>query len=641
LPTPTKNPTPTARLAYNGFASRGVEVPDSVRNVFEPEFNPYSRGKDWVSAARSTNRWALAIALLVLFPVALVGGATEVRLYNDSGRQLPLEWAHNYQAEVDPYNTYDFVGSCLAACEDGDVLVAGTHFAGSYYWLMRVHPDGSLVWFNNYYPYCPQVWLYDMVELASNRYLIVGERDPDYNGSRTWLLCVDGSGQEVWDRFYGDLGRGSGGSFGTAYPDGGAVIVGAVNSSTTGDDLYALRIDSNGTPLWNVTYPNPSPWEWPIDVACATNGSILAVEDVGGLYPSVLLCLESNGTVRWNQTYTDDFISVTSGSGGDYVLMSSTRALCLDDQGHERWSLGLSMSESYGKVAVIASQNTYFLVGSLHLSTGIAYSEVISGLSIDTSGATRWSWAFDMFWTISGISGVAASRDGGLYILPTSYTAELLLLRLPDPPAFSSSSALIAETGYSLLIASAMIVTVAGARYVSRNERRRRTDTDRSPFSLLRATLALQVILSLFWALLVFFYGPVRSYYEVYPGSVDAHTVLLFLTLSPVGIANTILGMLAFTGLQLGLFPLDSHLSLERERRGAPHVPSLLTCTCVVVVIFVAWYAIFFPPYSVMMLPFVNGVMLAGFLPKYLLSRRRGERLSSPQTGHASGESVS
>jgi hypothetical protein len=180
---------------------------------------------------------------------------------------------------------------------------------------------------------------------------------------------------------------------------------------------------------------------------------------------------------------------------------------------------------------------------------------------------------------------------------------------------------MLAQSSYTVVIVSTMVVTVLVSRHCAPSATRRRSDSNGDPWVLLKASFTLQGGLLLFWGVLVLFYGPVRPYYESYPGSVHAATALLFLLLSPVGIANGILGAVAFAGLQLGVFPLDRYWVLERQRRGQPKAPTILTCACVVFLIFLGFYSVVSPPYYLAMLPFANGAILVGFLPKYLLLR--------------------
>jgi hypothetical protein len=581
-------------------------------------------GQGLVAETKTKALYALAILTLVLFPFALTGSALLANIYNYGNLPLPLEWVRDYRDEIDPYYNYEPRDAVVTGCENGDVIVAGTQWTGTTYWFIRVRADGTVAWVNTDSPHYPEIRFFDIVTLPADRYLIISERDLDYNGTGTWLLCIDGMGREVWNQTYADLGFGGYPSVGVGCSDGGALIISSVESNATGNDLSALRIDSNGTALWNVTYPGPWPWEYVLNAASARDGSILFLAYAMNSTSNycILRCLEPNGALRWNQTGRDLggwLDSVASGNDGNYVLASGSHAVCLDPEGRERWRFDFPFSEAGRDVAVVACQNGYFFAGSIRVASGGLWWDGFQGLSIDAFGALRWSWSIEWVEASYADCMVAASGNDGLYILPES---SCLLMRLPDPPALTSSAALQAEVGYTIIISLSIFVWLGVVANLPSNGTRRRSDAQGDdPRALLKVSFALQAVLLLCWGLLILFFGPVHPYYQAGPGYPNPSTVLLLLLASPVGILNGLLGALVFTALQLGVFPLDRYLSLERQQRHQGKAPSILTCACLVFLIFLGFYAVVWPPYYLAMLPFVNGAILVGFLPKYLLSR--------------------
>jgi small-conductance mechanosensitive channel len=115
---------------------------------------------------------------------------------------------------------------------------------------------------------------------------------------------------------------------------------------------------------------------------------------------------------------------------------------------------------------------------------------------------------------------------------------------------------------------------------------------------------------------------------------------LLFLLFSPAGIANAVLGVLAFVGLQIAVFTLDSRRSNGSARRLDAKGLGYPVWVFLILLVFLVLYTFAYPLLSygtyygswqalafwLAMVPFLNGVVLVGFLPNFLLSCRWGQR---------------
>jgi len=86
-------------------------------------------------------------------------------------------------------------------------------------------------------------------------YVIVGSTTSfGAGGNDTFLLKVDATGIQLWNRSFGGAGDEKGYAV-QHTPDGGYIIAGVTSSFGSGDsDAWLLKTDENGVEQWNNTY---------------------------------------------------------------------------------------------------------------------------------------------------------------------------------------------------------------------------------------------------------------------------------------------------------------------------------------------------------------------------------------------------
>ena len=154
--------------------------------------------------------------------------------------------------------------------EDGGCVLAGTHDTGRVF-AQKFSPTGDSVW-----TYSPAVrgLVYAVIGTADGGCLIAG-RIPD-SMSHMGVIKLDSTGQEEWNRYYGDPRVFGSLAHGAAQTqDGGYILCGDAHDYM---DSYSrlVRTDSAGLEVWNRLYAgavDPSLW----DVCEATAGGFLAV----------------------------------------------------------------------------------------------------------------------------------------------------------------------------------------------------------------------------------------------------------------------------------------------------------------------------------------------------------------------------
>jgi hypothetical protein len=178
-----------------------------------------------------------------------IGGANVYLIKTDSlGDTL---WTKTYGgAELDD-------GRSIVTTSGNGYLIAGTTFsfgAGGYdIYLIRTDSLGDTLWTktyggsNNDYGYS--------VTVANGGYVIVGATRTNGIGTEDiYLIRINNNGDTLWTMTYGGVDADYGYSV-SSTPDECYIIVGKTSSFGAGnDDLYLLKVDSSGNPLWTRAY---------------------------------------------------------------------------------------------------------------------------------------------------------------------------------------------------------------------------------------------------------------------------------------------------------------------------------------------------------------------------------------------------
>ena len=161
------------------------------------------------------------------------------------------QWNNTYRRT----NAGEFAYSLVQTSDGGYALAGATTLSGppAYpdFWLVKTNASGNMEWNNNY---GGDGMVESMVQTSDRGYLLAGYTVTDSNGSDFWLVKTDASGNMEWNKKYG------GDSSEHAYSliqtsDGGYALAGYTVSFGAGDeDFWLVKIDSSGSQLWNKTY---------------------------------------------------------------------------------------------------------------------------------------------------------------------------------------------------------------------------------------------------------------------------------------------------------------------------------------------------------------------------------------------------
>jgi pimeloyl-ACP methyl ester carboxylesterase len=145
-----------------------------------------------------------------------------------------------------------------------------TNYGGSDIWLIRLNTNGALLWQTNYGGSAID-GLFSMTQVADGGFALGGysgstngnKSSPFFGALDYWLVRIDTNGNKLWDKTYG----GSGYDYlqrVVATSDGGFLLGGFSDSTNNsgnkvgtnygGLDYWVVRVDSNGSKLWDKSY---------------------------------------------------------------------------------------------------------------------------------------------------------------------------------------------------------------------------------------------------------------------------------------------------------------------------------------------------------------------------------------------------
>ena len=255
-----------------------------------------------------THRNFLFIALLCLLP--LNAYATN---HVDDGDSPIVDWSRTYGAAgID-------VGLSMQRTKEGGYVIAGytdSFSAGNYdVYLLKTDSDGNLIW-NKTYGGAHSDLGHSVQETSDGGYVIAGyTRSFGNKDDDVYLVRVDSEGNELWSRTYGIQGATNNNERGHSVQqtnDGGYIIAGETNSSDRGEkdlyDVYIVKPDSEGNLIWNKTYGGDRSDEGHSVLETSDGGYVIAGEtsSFGERATDVyLIKIDSEGNEIWSRTYGD------------------------------------------------------------------------------------------------------------------------------------------------------------------------------------------------------------------------------------------------------------------------------------------------------------------------------------------------
>ena len=188
------------------------------------------------------------------------------------------------------------------------------------------------------------------MQLTSDGGYIIAGYTSSYGagGYDLWLVKTDASGTENWNKTFGGTSHDLGNSV-QQTSDGGYVITGETDSYGAGSrDLWLVKIDASGTENWNKTFGGTG-GDFGYSVQQTSDGGYVIAGQTNsygaGSFYIWLVKTDASGTENWNKIFGgtgwDDASSVQQTSDGGYVITGSTTSYGAG--GYDLWLVKISI----------------------------------------------------------------------------------------------------------------------------------------------------------------------------------------------------------------------------------------------------------------------------------------------------------
>jgi len=273
------------------------------------------------------------------------------------------------------------VGYSVRQTRDGGYIVTGT--TRSYgigeerLWLLKTDSKGRKEWDRTFGGFVSSSgdggW---SVDETNDGYIVTGyTRSYGAGGKDLWLIKTDTLGVEQWQKTFGGSKDDVGMSVARAQ-DGGYIVAGRTASFGLGDDdIWLLKVDSNGKEQWNRTYGEQKD-DVCFQVVCLEDGYALTGRtELADGKRAFLMKTDLLGGKKWEKTYGKDSsgLSLQQTDDGGFIIVGSTDtpdngkdALLIktDSTGKEQWMTPLGgLKDDIGTAIVESRDGGYVLAG--------------------------------------------------------------------------------------------------------------------------------------------------------------------------------------------------------------------------------------------------------------------------------------
>jgi hypothetical protein len=238
-----------------------------------------------------------------------------------------------------------------------------------------------------------------------------------------YVVKVDGSGNLVWERTYGDptIDITDYGSAVAVVP-GGGYIVGGETESVDPADGCLLRIDESGEIIWWKTYLRAGT---PSCIAVTADGGFLTagLAVSRGVFCGGLIRTDEWGNLLWSKNVETAMIlySVVSARDGGYIIAGYTHGqsdgyvVKIDESGEVIWEKTCGGTGKDATYSVCRAHCSGYIVAGWKALSDSTYADVWI-FKIDESGNMLWERTYGGDLPSEGARSVAPTADGGYII---------------------------------------------------------------------------------------------------------------------------------------------------------------------------------------------------------------------------------
>ena len=300
---------------------------------------------------------------------------------------------------------YDYARS-VKQTTDGGYIVAGytTSFGAGYYdvYVLKLNSDGSLAWQKTFGGNGDDE-AYSVQETTDGGYIVAGYTTSfGAGGYDVYILKLNSNGTLIWQKTFG------GGLDDKAYSiqktaDGGYIVAGGTSPFEAGGyDVYILKLNSDGSLAWEKTFGGGLAYS----VQETTDGGYIVAgyKRVSGAgYKDVyVLKLNSDGSLAWEKTFGGGLAySIQQTTDRGYIVAGCTTSfgagsfsvLKLDPNGGLQWQKTFG-GDAYGEAySIQQTPDGRYIVAGCTTSFGAGYEDVYV-LKLNSDGSLTWQKTF-------------------------------------------------------------------------------------------------------------------------------------------------------------------------------------------------------------------------------------------------------
>lgn len=241
---------------------------------------------------------------------------------------------------------------------DGGYAYAGYYDTSSGGWVLKTDlTGGNITWQRQYNPTAFGEDLYQIKQTTDGGYIVVGSYPNGGVDDDVWLMKLNSDGTIAWQKRYGGGDADDGYAVIEASDGDFVVAAGTQSFGAGGTDMWIFKVDSNGDftgGTWQKTYGGTST-DQPYDIIEAADGDFVVAGFTGSYGPGsnnywILKLNPGDGSIDWQKVYGGDngdvAYSVSETSDNGFAVGGSTFSFDVDF--NDAWILKLDSGGNIG-----------------------------------------------------------------------------------------------------------------------------------------------------------------------------------------------------------------------------------------------------------------------------------------------------
>ncbi|MBK5285877.1 MAG: T9SS type A sorting domain-containing protein [Bacteroidia bacterium] len=323
-------------------------------------------------------------------------------------------------------------GYSVLQTTDGGFIITGTTLSfgvgSSDLYLIRTDASGNSVWTKTFGG-TGNDYSYSVQQTADGGFILAGSTESfGAGGSDVYLIRIDTTGNPLWTKTFGGTGNEYCYSV-QQTADGGFIITGSTNSfGAGGSDVYLIKTDTNGNPLWTKTFDAIGNGAGQCVQQTTDGGFIITGSCGAGGSDVYLIKTDTTGNPLWTKTFggtgNDNSFSVQQTADGGFIIAGHTQSfgagsydvylIRTDATGNSLWTKTFGGTSNDAGYSVQQTSNGGYIIAGFTTSFGTGSFDVYL-IRTDANGNSMWTKTFGGAGYDLG-SAVHQTADGGYII---------------------------------------------------------------------------------------------------------------------------------------------------------------------------------------------------------------------------------